>query len=49
MYLMMEGMLTDHMPFGEAKVCVGIEDGILVTDSGHERLTECVPDELFIR
>ena len=46
---MMEGMLTDHMPFEKAMVGVGIEDGILVTESGHERLTEMVPDNLFIK
>lgn len=49
MYLMIEGMLTDHMPFDRAQVCVGIEDGVLVTDSGCERLTASVPDELFIK
>ena len=49
MYLMMEAMLTDHMPFDKAKACVGIEDGILVTDNGYERMTEMVPDELLIK
>lgn len=49
MYLMMEGMLTDKMPFGAAKACLGIEEGVLVTDTGHEVLTEMAPNHLFIK
>ena len=49
MYLMMEGMLTDKMPFGEAKACLGIEEGVLVTKTGHDVLTEMVPNHLFIK
>ena len=49
MHLMIEGMLMDRKPFSESTVCVGIEDSVLVVETGHERLTEMVPDELFIK
>jgi len=49
MYLMMETMLTDKMPLGDAKVCIGFEDGVLVTDGGHGVLTDSVSNELFIK
>ncbi len=49
MYLALEAMLPDRMPFKKAKVAVGIEDDILITDTGFEVLTESVPQELFIK
>lgn len=49
MYLALEGMLTDHMPFDKATAALGIEDDILVTPDGCERLTAAVPDTLLCK
>ncbi len=47
MYLLMEGMPADKMPFGDAKACLGAEEGAPATRTGHEVLTEIVPDQLL--
>lgn len=49
MYLMLEAMLTDRMPFDRARACLGVEQGVLVTATGHEVLTDAVPDHLFVK
>ena len=48
MVLALEGMLVDEMPLDKAKIALGIEENVAVTEEGHEWLTP-LENEIWIK